>query len=640
MYPILASLFNEFDPYDDKIQKLLRPLLSELLHLQDASKEGLKVNNFAGHEVSYLRIPRASNDKSFNNSKTWVDEALSLNHGHNESTFESAKRVIIHLMKFYNDSFLEALKMRGMAIAQPMTTTEYVAMLSTLGISGNKEQELAKYLRYHLGKSFIPTRKDVRMLSDGHVSVKAHSKQWQYEEGKRAEKVYWSEKDINEEIELQLNRELKANYVKPSDVQAIRAVIGGDFGDTAFQFIVEVTAILKDSSRIKFQSVLSELVCKTDSAALLEATILPNLHKGLEIVSDNELHIYSSDEGVLQCSFESPTSASSTECASFPFEIYFTGDIAFQAIALGRDGMSGQHCMMCQLSRKQMNDGRDEGEPWTIPLLLETGAKAKQQGKAINGVKRTPWFSCIDFRHYMVPLLHAEIGIGNNLLNKFCDTVNEFIDSKCDEEIKIERKLTVHEQVIIDTVKERDAFDASWEGKLLQSLKGKIKRLQKKQQFGVETHRGNEEDDDDEDDDDDENDDGDKSIEQYEAQLKPLSTKRNALAEKLKQTRRCVSENNKILLELRSTKKKSSESLETKIFEVLKEVRVELAAYHGGSLTGKDIRKVMNNSTYLFDKFASILKAGKWENSEYTDADIHDLCSRFKLSFELWDGAF
>jgi hypothetical protein len=48
-------------------------------------------------------------------------------------------------------------------------------------------------------------------------------------------------------------------------------------------------------------------------------------------------------------------------------------------------------------------------------------------------------------------------------------------------------------------------------------------------------------------------------------------------------------------------------SLETKIFEVLKGVRVELAAYHGGSLTGKDIQKVMNNLTYLFEKFSSML---------------------------------
>jgi hypothetical protein len=72
----------------------------------------------------------------------------------------------------------------------------------------------------------------------------------------------------------------------------------------------------------------------------------------------------------------------------------------------------------------------------------------------------------------MVPLLHAEIGIGNNLLNKFCDIINAFIDIQCDKEIHIVRQLIVYEQVIIDTVKERDAFDSSPEGKLLKSLKG------------------------------------------------------------------------------------------------------------------------------------------------------------------------
>ena len=254
MYPILASLFNEFDPYDDKVQSLLSPLLSEVFHLLDASREGLKVNNLAGyHEASYIKIPRASSDKSFNNSKTWVDDALSLNHGSNESTFESAMRLTNHLIRFYNDSVVEALKRKGMAIAQPMTTTQYVAMLSSLGISGKKEKELAKYLRHYLGKSFIPSRKDVWMLAEGHASVKAHSLQWHYEEGKRAEKVHWSEKDINSEIEIQLARELIAHDVKPSDVHTVRVVIGGDFGDTAFQFIAEVTAILKNSERIKFR---------------------------------------------------------------------------------------------------------------------------------------------------------------------------------------------------------------------------------------------------------------------------------------------------------------------------------------------------------------------------------------------------
>ena len=91
-------------------------------------------------------------------------------------------------------------------------------------------------------------------------------------------------------------------------------------------------------------------------------------------------------------------------------------------------------------------------------------------------------------------LLHVEIGIGNNLLNKFCDTVNVYIESKCDKEIELTWQLTVYEQVIIDTVKERDAFDADQsKGKTLKSLQGKIARLQKKQQ--TKTNHNNDDDD-------------------------------------------------------------------------------------------------------------------------------------------------
>jgi hypothetical protein len=46
------------------------------------------------------------------------------------------------------------------------------------------------------------------------------------------------------------------------------------------------------------------------------------------------------------------------------------------------------------------------------------------------------------------------------------------------------------------------------------------------------------------------------------------------------------------------------------MFKVLKEIGVELSSYHGGSLNGKDIKKVMNNATHLFNTFATIFKVG------------------------------
>ena len=91
---------------------------------------------------------------------------------------------------------------------------------------------------------------------------------------------------------------------------------------------------------------------------------------------------------------------------------------------------------------------------------------------------------------------------------------------------------------------------------------------------------------------------------------------------------------------IQTTKVRAQESIETKMFSVLKEIGVELSSYHGGSLNGKDIRKVMTNASYIFDSFAIIFKAGKRPNCALSDANIDALCLQFREVFVLWDGAF
>ncbi len=44
---------------------------------------------------------------------------------------------------------------------------------------------------------------------------------------------------------------------------------------------------------------------------------------------------------------------------------------------------------------------------------------------------------------------------------------------------------------------------------------------------------------------------------------------------------------------------------------MLKKVGVELSSYHGGSLNRKDVKKVMNNASHIFDQFAAIFKEGR-----------------------------
>ena len=91
---------------------------------------------------------------------------------------------------------------------------------------------------------------------------------------------------------------------------------------------------------------------------------------------------------------------------------------------------------------------------------------------------------------------------------------------------------------------------------------------------------------------------------------------------------------------MRKVKVRGQQSIETKVFRVLKEIGVELSSYHGGSLSGKDIKKVINNATHLFDAFTAIFKEGKREGCLLSDADIDTMCLHFREVYVLWDGAF
>ncbi len=94
-----------------------------------------------------------------------------------------------------------------------------------------------------------------------------------------------------------------------------------------------------------------------------------------------------------------------------------------------------------------------------------------QRGRTpLKGVKQKPWWPFLKFEHHMDPLLHCLIEIGNNLLGKFCDVINEFIEKNKPRKIKLARAHTNYNLIIIETIKKRDAFDEAPEGKKLKSL--------------------------------------------------------------------------------------------------------------------------------------------------------------------------
>jgi hypothetical protein len=91
--------------------------------------------------------------------------------------------------------------------------------------------------------------------------------------------------NITNKNEIYLQRHLTSKSIAPSDVERIQVVVGGDHGDTAFQFGAAVSVTLINDHIIDFEVSVCELICWKDMGKLIESTILLSLTRGLDTVA-------------------------------------------------------------------------------------------------------------------------------------------------------------------------------------------------------------------------------------------------------------------------------------------------------------------------------------------------------------------
>ena len=86
----------------------------------------------------------------------------------------------------------------------------------------------------------------------------------------------------------------------------------------------------------------------------------------------------------------------------------------------------------------------DDCELWTMQELVIRGTEAEtKKGEPMLGVKQKPWWPFIPLSNYMIPLLHCKIGIGNQMLEKLRDIINEYIESYAPGEESIRSSIPV-----------------------------------------------------------------------------------------------------------------------------------------------------------------------------------------------------
>ena len=150
-----------------------------------------------------------------------------------------------------------------------MTETHYASMLQAKNKIGIQNEEIAKHLRCHLGKEFLPSKSNVAMLCKGHAEVYIDSVMHIYKDCREEEKVEYSIKAIDVEIANQLSRLLQSRRIDLKNAVRIYCVSGGDHGEIAFQFGATVT-VETTTERIDFGASVCEVLCQTDSDELLK----------------------------------------------------------------------------------------------------------------------------------------------------------------------------------------------------------------------------------------------------------------------------------------------------------------------------------------------------------------------------------
>jgi len=219
-----------------------------------------------------------------------------------------------------------------------MTAAQFQAMCTAGGVTGKGKRELKKHLSAHLEKGFCPTRRSVNMLAEGHSEITYGCKEFKYNGKEIAEFIVWTEKTYT------MRSLCTYKDISPAN-QSCRPI------SNEFKWSWVATTVTPPFSSARLFLFISETtqnqsICRKDTAKLIEATILERLTAGHKIVSMWHLQIEQNKKGQMLCAFKESQAQNSHRVV-----LFVTGNLAFQAMALGKELMAGWWCMLGKTPR-------------------------------------------------------------------------------------------------------------------------------------------------------------------------------------------------------------------------------------------------------------------------------------------------
>lgn len=119
--------------------------------------------------------------------------------------------------------------------------------------------------------------------------------------------------------------------------------------------------------------------------------------------------------------------------------------------------------------------------------------------------------------------------------------------------------------------------------------------------------------------------------------MEPLAKLRRQITNRIANARGLLKATKEKIGKFKSIQKTNGGGIEAQMFSIIKlQFNVKRQAYHGGTMTGKDIIKVMNNAAEIFSLFADILITNKKEDCQMSADEIKKMCNKYADLFVLY----
>jgi hypothetical protein len=501
----------------------------------------------------------------------------------------------------------------------------------------HKQQRLInRYLTNHFGKRVCVAESEITEF--GANFLEFQTEKLRVVVGDKEQDVLYSWKDLDKVLAF-----YKDNIYKeaPQDIEKVEVCLGGDHGKGKFTFIALVivrykAAALRQDKIFEFQ--IGQIDHAKDSVELLRP-LLARLEVGIKKLQPNNdavctATLVQSEAGLLQDVFFDGRNGNH----SVPLELFLIGDLKFLFMVLGRANYCGSWCLYCKLKQAEWTemhkslDGIHCGaDVWTIDGLMATTIPDRQPetegANLLQGQKEPPLWDFIPICNVIPPGLHALLGIGNDVFNKFLDWLDSRIEKLSFDEIAA-RNMALVTAIIVD---ESEAlFEAKKEelAAIVQQRKDVNKALKArglaptlKQQLQAQKE----------------------TIKQQESEARDHKNGCNERLENAKAAKTSAA------LKEGETRKKRGHSekcvrtaIESEIFPLW---LIKFSAYHGGDMEGPSVRRMMENGKELFAAIGVLLKEKYAANNpdndmETINEEIDEVCSAFGRLNVLLDGIF